>query len=628
MTLRIADLYWLPEAVHSAEELRRLVGEKNPLWEEAVSVARNRLDFVQTMRLGRVLQRCAADAASKTLRIALLGSSTSEHLIPGLRVAAARRQFRLETWVGGYGLYLQELEDRASPLHEFAPDVILFAFHAQSLFGNPDPALLAGVGGAHLERALDKVRYAWRLARDGFKGQIIQQTVVPAFRPLMGLNEHRLQGSAAELVERLNEGLRRLADEERVDILAIDRVAAEDGIRLWHDPVLWHRAKQEISPVAGAAYGDLVLRLVGAQQGRSSKCLVLDLDNTLWGGVIGDDGLEGIKLGQGSALGEAFVEFQTFARDLARRGVILAVCSKNDEANARAPFENHPDMVLKLKDVACFVANWTDKAANLRSIAEQLNIGIDSLVFADDNPFERNIIRRELPLVAVPELPQDPALYSRCLADAGYFEALQITSEDFERGGQYRANVARETLRASHTDLAGYLKSLDMELRWQPFDRVGLQRIVQLINKTNQFNLTTRRYTEAEVLEIMNVPRSLTLQLRLLDQFGDNGIIGIVIGKPEGDSIRIDTWLMSCRVLGRQVEEATVNLVVAEARRLRAERLVGEYIPTKKNSMVKDHYSKLGFRPLHAEEDGRSTWALDVAEFEPFPTFMRMTRSA
>jgi FkbH-like protein len=452
--------------------------------------------------------------------------------------------------------------------------------------------------------------------------------VLPISHPLMGMNERRLPGSVAYMVDRLNWRMAELADDAGVDILDLNRAIIRDGLSVWHDPVLWHRAKAEISPMAAPAYGDLAMRLIAAQQGRSAKCLVLDLDNTLWGGVIGDDGLEGLRLGQGSAVGEAYVAFQNYVRALARRGVILAVCSKNDEDNARSPFEKHPDMVLKLEDIACFVANWSDKAGNIRHIAERLNIGVDSLVFVDDNPFERNIVRRELPAVAVPELPEDPAFYAQCIADAGYFEALRVTAEDFERGGQYRANIAREDLRASHTDLDGYLKSLNMELRWQPFDRVGLQRIVQLINKTNQFNLTTRRYTEADVLAIMNTPGALTLQLRLLDSFGDNGIIGIVIGKPVDRSIWLDTWLMSCRVLGRQVEEATMNLVAAQARQLGAVRLVGEYIPTKKNGMVRDHYQKLKFENVESKDDGATVWGLGVLEYKPFDTFISLTRSA
>jgi FkbH-like protein len=625
--MRIVDLYWLPTAPDFAEHLRRNASEEHPDWDQLVRLANSRLDFVKTNRLDRALQRCAIENRSiQTVKLAVLSSSTADHLLAGCRVAAARRNFRLQTYVASYGMYLQELQDAGSALRQFEPDVLLFAFHSQHLLGNPDPTMTRERADARLAQAADRVATAWQLARSNFRGQIIQQPIAPVQRLLMGANEHRLPGSVAWLVERLNARLRTLADEHRVDMLALDRVMLEDGVRAWHDPVLWHRAKQEISPVAAPAYGDMVARLVAAQQGRSSKCLVLDLDNTLWGGVIGDDGLEGIKLGQGSAIGEAYLDFQRYVRDLGLRGIILAVCSKNDPENARAPFECHPEMILKSDHIACFVANWNDKPANLRAIAAQLNIGIDSLVFVDDNPFERNIVRRELPAVAVPEMPDDPAYYGRCLADGGYFEALQLTGEDFDRGVQYRANILRDELRASQTDLGGYLQGLDMELRWQPFDHVGLQRIVQLINKTNQFNLTTRRYSEDEILGIMQDIRCLTLQLRLLDQFGDNGIIGVVIGKPQGDSMLLDTWLMSCRVLGRQVEEATMNVVASEARRLGSVELIGEYLSTKKNSMVRDHYQKLGFQCITAD-DCASKWSLSLAGYTPFSTFINLTRS-
>jgi FkbH-like protein len=348
----------------------------------------------------------------------------------------------------------------------------------------------------------------------------------------------------------------------------------------------------------------------------------MDLDNTLWGGVVGDDGLEGIILGQGSALGEAFVAFQEYARELSRRGIILAVCSKNDEANALEPFEKHPEMILKRADIACFVANWSDKAANIRAIAEQLNIGLDSLVFIDDNPFERTLVRQELPMVAVPEVGDDPATFAQTIADAGYFEGFAVTQEDRERSGQYQGNRMREALKASATDLPSYLRSLEMELTWRKFDNIGLSRTVQLINKTNQFNLTTRRYTEEDVLAVMGNKRAFGLQLRLVDRFGDNGIISIVIGKMQEDAdLLIDTWLMSCRVLGRQVEPTTLNLVASQARALGARRLVGEYIPTKKNGMVRDHYTKLGFKTVQ-EDAGCTRAVLDLEGFNPPDTFI------
>ena len=346
------------------------------------------------------------------------------------------------------------------------------------------------------------------------------------------------------------------------------------------------------------------MRLLAARFGRSAKCLVLDLDNTLWGGVVGDDGLDGLALGQGSAEGEAFAAFQAYAKDLAGRGVILAVCSKNDEANALAPFERHPEMVLKRADIACFVANWDDKATNLRRIAESLNIGLDALVFVDDNPFERNLVREKLPMVAVPEVSDDPSTFARCLADAGYFEALALTDEDRARGAQYQANAARASMAGAANDIGDYLASLEMRLIWTRFDSVGLSRTVQLINKSNQFNLTTRRYDEADIKQMIANPDCLGLQLRLVDRFGDNGMIAVAIMVRQGDAAVIDTWLMSCRVLGRKVEEATLQILAEEAGRWGVATLRGAYLPTAKNGMVKEHYGKLGFAPVVTGEPG------------------------
>jgi FkbH-like protein len=348
----------------------------------------------------------------------------------------------------------------------------------------------------------------------------------------------------------------------------------------------------------------------------------------LWGGVIGDDGMEGIALGNGTALGEAFLELQHYAKGLTRRGVILAVCSKNDEANALEPFEKHPDMVLRRDDIACFVANWNDKAANLREIARRLNIGTDSLVFADDNPAERAIIRRELPEVAVPELPEEPGLYAATIAAGGYFEAVRLTAEDRERAAQYQANLAREQAQAaledgSGTDMQGYLHSLDMVLHWGRIDAVSAPRVAQLVNKTNQFNLMTRRTTDEAVAALMADEASLHLQLRLIDKFGNNGIIAVVIGERRGEAMHVTDWLMSCRVLKRGVEAATLNLVAAESRRLGARCVIGTYRPTAKNAMVREHYANLGFQPAGVDADGTTRWSLDLDRFVPAPVAMR-----
>jgi FkbH-like protein len=438
----------------------------------------------------------------------------------------------------------------------------------------------------------------------------------------MGSNEHRLPGSRAGFVRRLNAWLSEQSDAQGVELVALDARAAADGLGAWHDPALWHRSKQEISPAAAPVYGELVVRVLAALQGRSRKCLVLDLDNTIWGGVVGDDGVDGLVLGQGSALGEAFTAVQAYAKDLAARGVILAVCSKNDEANALEAFDRHPEMVLKRGDIACFAVNWSDKASNLRTIAAELNIGLDSLVFLDDNPAERELIRRELPMVAVPEVGEDPALYPRTIADAGYFESTGVTGDDRERNRNYRDNRLRDVARAQATDMPSYLKGLEMRMLWRPFDRLGLTRIVQLINKTNQFNLTTRRYTEKQVSDLMADPNALALQIRLIDTFGDNGVVAIVIGRLAGDALEIDTWLMSCRVLGRRVEAAMLNLIAEQALKIGAARLVGEYRPSAKNGIVRDHYRKLGFVETGADADGHTKSVRDLSDFAPLESFI------
>jgi HAD superfamily phosphatase (TIGR01681 family) len=282
------------------------------------------------------------------------------------------------------------------------------------------------------------------LARDAFGGRILQQTVMNVPAPVLGQNEHRLPESRARAIGIINARLRMAADSAGVDLVALDQRIGHDGLANWHDPVLWTRAKQEIRHFASPFYGDMVGRLLAAQQGRAAKCLVLDLDNTLWGGVIGDDGLAGIVVGQGSSAGEGYLAVQSYAKDLSRRGIILAVCSKNDEVNAWEPFDKHPEMVLKRSDIACLQANWNDKPHNIKIIAESLNIGLDSMVFLEDNPFERTLVREQLPMVAVPEFPDEPAMVPQMLADAGYFEAPSITENDRSRSEQYQGNLARQ----------------------------------------------------------------------------------------------------------------------------------------------------------------------------------------
>lgn len=622
-------LDWMPATREWRPLLKSLTPSSVDPWATGVALANLQLDFLRTNALDLALREAMRDSppsglATQPIRLALLGSCTLAHLHGAIRVAGVRRGIWISIYESEYGQYWQELSDRDSRLHEYKPNAVLLAFDAYHLSAGFNPQMTSAECEATLRTVKQQIRDTWRLVRETLSCPIIQQTPLPVHPPLLGNNEHRLAGSPHTVIERLNYDLREMADSEGIALLALDKRIVVDGIAAWHDAGLWHRAKQEISPLAAPLYGDLVGRILAAQQGRSYKCLALDLDNTLWGGVVGDDGIHGLVLGQGSALGEAFVAFQKYVLNLAQRGVILAVCSKNDEQNALEVFEHHPEMILRRNDIASFVANWSDKASNIRAISKELNIGLDSIVFVDDNPVERDFVRRELPMVAVPEIADDPARYPQIIANAGYFEGLSITEEDRDRTNQYQSNVARQTLKNSTTDISSYLSSLEMRLIWRKFDNVGLQRITQLINKTNQFNLTTRRYAYEDLLAMMSHDRTLGLQLRLIDRFGDNGIIGIIIGRLDDHSrLQIDTWLMSCRVLGRQVELATLNLVAAEAKKLGASSLLGEYIPTKKNEIVRDHYSKLGFS-LESHHDTRVEYVLDLATFEPLHTCVEL----
>lgn len=613
-------LEWLPQPDAFREKLRAARALKGAeARTAALALAQSDLNFVQINALDQMLQAVAQEeGAPAVLRLAVLGSSTMAHLYPSIRIAGLRRGLEIVIYEPDYGQFRQDVFNPSSGLYSMAPHVVLFAFDAPYLAAScgltqPDGDMAAAV--ARCERDLLSL---WNGVQEKLGAVVIQQTVLPVFVDILGENEQRLATSKAHFVARVNAQLPQWADAQGVHLLAVDRHAAQHGLKTWHDPALWHRAKQEISLHAAPYYGDLVARLLGALRGRSAKVLVLDLDNTLWGGVIGDDGLEGIVLGQGSAAGEAFAAVQSYALALSERGILLAVCSKNDEAVALRAFDAHPEMILRRSHIASFVANWEDKASNLRRIAQDLNLGLDALVFLDDNPFERNLVRQELPMVAVPEVSDDPAQVPGCLAAAGYFEGVAVTSEDAARLKQYQANRERQALAENATDLESYLRGLEMRLLWGRFDATSLPRVVQLVNKTNQFNLTTRRMTEPDARRIMEDPTAIGLHFRLTDRFGDNGLIGVLIGQRAGTDLKIDVWLMSCRVLGRKVEQAMLRVIVAQAAAMGITGLIGEYIPSPKNGMVKEHYDRLGFgrRPDHPGDGASYYLALPREEHE------------
>ncbi len=589
---------------------------------QLADLANHRLSFVDVIQLERALSRVNGVQASglTTLKLGIVASATVEHLVPAIRVSGLRRRLLLNVCLGPFGQYRQQVLDPTSSLHAFGPQVLLFALTAREVVSSIPVTASAGEVDDRVNAAVAELRALWRRAQEELKTVVIQQTFLDYSDPLFGSFDRLVAGSPSAIIRRLNAQLAAAAAEEGVLLLDVARRAERDGLEAWFDATRWLQGKLEIAPPAAPMYGELLVRIIAAQRGLSKKCLVLDLDNTLWGGVVGDDGIEAIVLGEGSAAGEAHLALQRYAKLLHQRGVILAVCSKNEPSTAEAVFRDHPEMVLRRSDIAAFVANWTDKAANLQQIAEQLNIGLDSLVFVDDNPAERARIRQSLPMVAVPELPDDPALWVSCLADAGYFESVAFTDEDRARNEQYAANASRDSLRQLSESIDDFLAGLEMSVSHGPFRPVDIVRVTQLINKTNQFNPTTRRYTAPEVSAFASSEKFLTLQFRLADRFGDNGLVSAMVVRAcdqDTETAEIDTWVMSCRVFGRELEHEVMTIAVDACRERGFKWLRAQYLPTPKNAVVRMLYPSLGFAadPNSTPPNGESHWLLNLSDY-------------
>jgi FkbH-like protein len=581
------------------------------------------LDYTTAGGLARLFEqlRERGDLGERKVRIAFLGNYTVYSVVALLKLYLAAGGIAAEVWHPDYGTWRQELMDPGSDFHGQAHDFTILSALWHDVARRPSPADDRATADALVAAEVADWAGFWQAAQ-AHGGQIIQDNfIAPANRPLGNLDA-RLVGGMARHAVRLNEALQDAAPPQ-VTIHDVASLAAEQGRRRWSDPRFFYEAKLPCAPEMLPLYAFSLAQALLAQLGVSHKCLVLDLDNTLWGGVIGDDGLNGIAIGQGEARAEAHLAFQHYALALKARGVMLAVCSKNTDAIAREVFEKHEGMAIRLGDIACFVANWDDKATNLRRIAAELNIGLNSLVFVDDNPVERSIIRQLVPEVAVPELPEDPAGYIEAVDRMRYFETPSINNEDLARTSMMQAEAARQAVVASSgADLDGFLKSLDLVATIAPVDAHNLDRTVQLINRSNQFNVTTHRYSSADLLAKLDDPDWIAVTISLRDRFGDNGLIAVLIMRVDRESglLDIDTWLMSCRVLKRGVEDASLEHLVAIARAKGLAGLRGTYIPTEKNGLVRDLFASLGFAEQAAGPDGRTIWRLDLdARSDPRP---------
>lgn len=400
-----------------------------------------------------------------------------------------------------------------------------------------------------------------------------------------------------------------------VFLLDLNLMQSAAGFNQLHDARIFVNTEIIFSLDFIGEFTRAVTGIINAVKGKIKKCLILDLDETVWGGIIGDDGMENIQIGN-LGIGKAFSELQQWAKELKERGIILAVCSKNTESIAKEPFEKHPDMILRQDDITVFMANWETKADNIRQIQSLLNIGLDSMVFIDDNPFERNFVRKEIPELEVPELPEDPAERMAYLKSLNLFETVSITHEDRERVNMYKQDIKREHVKKSYASEDEYLQSLGMTSEVQPFTEFNTPRIAQLTQRSNQFNLRTIRYSEDDVKRIAADPAFITLSFTLSDMHGDNGLICVIILEIKSTFAFIDTWIMSCRVLKRGMENFVLNTVVKAARQAGCTHLKGEYLPTAKNGIVKDHYASLGF----TFED--NYWIMDLHTFENRKTFI------
>ncbi len=569
----------------------------------------DQLDYMELLReAGR-----PPEGATRIVRLAILADCAAQFLTPILRALFARRGIDLQVYEATFDAIEIEVVDSNSQLYQFKPHYVAIVMATQRLrVAIEGSASRDGVADATTARIVD----LWSRIAAQSGARIVQATFVRPLERAFGNYELTVPNSVGSIVEHVNRGIVSAARQARnVLVCDADFVAAEIGRRQWFDDRLWVLSKALCSFAALPRFAQALSDVIAAAEGSVVKCVALDLDGTLWGGVIGDDGLEEIRLGDFED-GEAFVEFQRFLLELKNRGIILAVVSKNDRHHALLPFHQHADMILKEKDIAVFVANWDNKADNLRLVQQTLNIGFDSIVFLDDNPFERGLVREFLPEVIVPELPEDPALYKSALADLGLFETVSVSAADQTRTDQYREEATRRLAQNEFTDIGQYLLSLEMKATALRFSRDRLQRIAQLTQRSNQFNLTTRRYSLADCETLMSDRGRIAITLSLKDRFGDSGLIAIIV-LAISDLVSIEQFLMSCRVLKRGVEALAMNLIVETARRHGLSTVSGLYLPTAKNAMVRDFYAGFGFVAVDQAPGGATRWQLNVDGYVP-----------
>jgi FkbH-like protein len=569
-----------------------------------------------------VTDNCALDETQR-VRVALLSSFTIDPLKPYLYFECARDGLFSQFYVAGFDQYAQEILNPDSELYRFQPELTILGVHTEALLAPllEKPFTCSPFQKEQmLEAAVAELDTLAETFCTHSKGLLLIHNLLVPSASMYGILDNKLEGGQVTLVRVFNEKLAaRLARHRQVYTFDFEGVAGNFGKARCQNMKMWYLAQMYLSdsfvPHLAATY----MRYIKPLKTRNRKCVVLDLDNTLWGGTIGEDGIDGIELDL-TPPGNAYRDFQLCIKGLSERGIILAVNSKNNFDDAIEVIRHHPYMVLREDDFACLKINWQDKVANLREIAEELNIGLDSIVFVDDNPAERLLVRDYLPQVLTVELPSDPALYRRWWEGLTDFETLTLTEEDWGRGRMYVDDRKRNEQRQAAPSLEDFLRNLEMQVDVKQANAFTIPRIAQLTQRTNQFTLTTRRYNEAHIHAFCDSTSYKVYSVGVKDRFGDNGIVGAAIVEQSGTTCRIDTFLMSCRVIGRQIENTLLTKIARDAHAAGIQQMIGEYLPTPKNVLVKDFYAKMGFQQSAGQQWSRVVCTTHLV----YPSFIQV----
>ena len=552
------------------------------------------------------------------LKVALLGDTATQFLTTAIMGTGIERGYNIEILEADYNQVESQFLNPTSDLYNFKADYVIVFQSTHKLLSKYNKADVQQKSTL----ANDRLEFITIMCNSG-QSKLIYFNYPEIDDNVFGSYGNKVESSFNYQIRKLNYELMNLA-QRYTNFFICDIAALQNkyGRDFMFDSSIYISTEIILSLDAIPYVASRTMDIICATQGKFNKCLVLDLDNTVWGGIIGDDGLENIQIGHDLGIGKAFLEFQQWIKKLKNRGIIITVCSKNNEHTAKEPFEKHPEMILRLDDISVFIANWDNKADNIKKIQSILNIGFDSMVFLDDNPFERNIVRENIPGITIPELPEDPGEYLENLYSLNLFETGSYSDADSERTKQYQLEAKRVTLQKDFINEAEFLKSLGMTSEVKQFNKFNIPRVSQLTQRSNQFNLRTIRYTETDIENFSNDHNFSNFSFTLLDKFGDNGLICVVIlEKKNKDTLFINTWLMSCRVLKRGMENFTLNTLVKYAKDNDYKKIIGEYISTIKNKMVESHYLDLGFSSMEADE---KLYMLDVDKYVVKESFITL----